>query len=140
MIRKYNESEIPALLAIWEDASLLAHPFLSADFQAMVKQMMTEKYLPNSDTWVYEESDEIVGFISMIDNEIGGLFVDPKSHSKGIGTALVKHINQFHSELEVEVFKDNKIGKPFYEKSGFSTIKEYFMEGADQTVLRMRKS
>lgn len=139
MIRKYNESEIPTLLAIWEHASLLAHPFLSADFQAMVKQMMAEKYLPNSDTWVYEESDKITGFISMIGNEIGGLFVDPVCHSRGIGTALVKHINQFHKELEVEVFKENKIGKPFYDKTGFTTVKEYFMEGADQVVLRMKK-
>ncbi|MEP1034200.1 GNAT family N-acetyltransferase [Ekhidna sp.] len=140
MIRKYNESEIPTLLEIWEDASSLAHPFLTADFQAMVKQMMAEKYLPNSDTWVYEESGKIVGFISMAANEIGGLFVDPQSHSKGIGTALVAYVDHMHNVLEVEVFKENKIGKPFYEKIGFSTIKEYFMEGADQVVLRMRRN
>ncbi len=140
MIRKYRESEIPTLLAIWENASLLAHPFLSDDFQAMVKQMMAEKYLPNSETWVYVESDRILGFISMSDDEIGGLFVDPKSHSKGIGTALVNYVGQFHDNLEVEVFRDNKIGKPFYEKIGFTVIKEYFMEGADQIVLRMKMS
>lgn len=139
MIRKYNETEIPTLLTIWEEASLLAHPFLSDDFQAMVKQMMAEKYLPNSETWVYEESGKIVGFISMAGNEIGGLFVDPKSHSKGIGTALVNYVGQFYNELEVEVFRDNKIGRPFYEKIGFTVIKEYFMEGADQNVLRMKK-
>ena len=70
----------------------------------------------------------------MLENEIGGLFVDPKHHSKGIGTSLVNHIKQFHKELEVEVFEKNKIGKPFYEKYGFKLIKEYIHEGSNEKV------
>jgi len=100
---------------------------------------MKDMYMPNSDTWVYEESGNIIGFISMMKNEIGGLFVDPKSQEKGIGTALVNHITQFHDTLEVEVFEENKIGKPFYEKYGFKVIKEYVMKETGQKVLRMRK-
>ena len=138
MIRKYNEIEIPTLIDIWEEASTLAHPFLDAEFTQMVKKAMTEMYLPNSDTWVYIESDEIKGFISMAENEIGGLFVKPNHHSKGIGTSLVNHMKQFHKELEVEVFELNKIGKPFYEKYGFKVFKEYIHEGSNQNVLRMR--
>lgn len=138
MIRKYNEIEIPALMNIWEQASTLAHPFLDTDFTQMVKKAMTEMYLPASDTWVYAESNEIIGFISMIGNEIGGLFVNPEYHSKGIGTSLVNHMKQFHKELEVEVFEKNKIGKPFYLKLGFKTIKEYIHEESKQKVLRMK--
>ena len=139
MIRKYNETEIPTLIGIWEQASTIAHPFLDDKFTQMVKKAMTEMYLPNSDTWVFLESNIIVGFISMIENEIGGLFVIPKHHSKGIGTSLVNHISQFHKELEVEVFEQNKIGKPFYEKYGFKVFKEYIHEGSNQKVLRMKK-
>ena len=139
MIRKYKEDEIPKLLEIWESAALLAHPFLDTDFHEMVRKAMRDMYLPNSDTWVYEESGIIIGFISMAKNEIGGLFVDPKNHSKGIGTSLVNHMNQFHDSLEVEVFEENKIGKPFYEKYGFKIIKEYVMEETNQKVLRMKK-
>lgn len=140
MIRKYRESEIPELMAIWEMAASVAHPFLDDDFNAMVKTAMTEEYLPNSNTWVYEESGKVVGFISMMENEIGGLFVHPQHHSKGIGTQLVKHIHQFYEELEVEVFEKNKIGKPFYEKYGFEVIKEYTQDATQQQVLRMRKA
>lgn len=139
MIRKYNEKEIPTLINIWEQASTIAHPFLDTEFTQMVKKAMTEMYLPDSDTWVYHESNEIIGFISMIENEIGGLFVSPEHHSKGIGTSLVNHMKQFHKELEVEVFEENKIGRPFYEKYGFSVISEYIQEGTSQKVLRMRK-
>lgn len=139
MIRKYKEEEIPALMKIWENATAIAHPFLSKEFSSLVKQMMTDKYLPDSDTWIYKESDNIVGFISMMDNEIGGLFVDPSYQSKGIGTSLVDHMAQYHDGLEVEVFKENKIGRPFYEKNGFTIINEYYMEGANQEVLRMKR-
>lgn len=139
MIRKYKESEIPALLTIWENAAILAHPFLSEDFHNLVKKLMAEKFLPDSDTWVYQESEDIVGFISMQKNEIGGLFVDPKSHGNGIGTSLVNFIQDFHEVLEVEVFFKNKIGRPFYEKNGFNIIKEYLMEETNERVLRMQK-
>ncbi len=137
MIRKYKEKEIPVLIEIWEQAAEIAHPFLSKEFTKMVKKAMTEMYLPNSETWVYEKSGIVVGFISMAKNEIGGLFILPDYHSKGIGTSLVKHICQFHNEIEVEVFNENKIGKPFYEKIGFRIIKEYLQEETNQKVLRM---
>ena len=139
MIRKYKEIEIPILMDIWEAATSQAHPFLLVEFNQMVKQMMIEKYMPDSDTWIYEEQGKILGFISMMDNEIGGLFVDPKAQAKGIGRSLVDHMNTFHKVLEVEVFKENKIGLPFYQKTGFSIINEYFMKEAKQIVLRLRK-
>jgi len=139
MIRKYKEEEIPTLLEIWESAALLAHPFLETEFHEMVKNAMRDMYLPNSDTWVYEEAGIIIGFVSMAKNEIGGLFVNPKNHSKGVGTALVNHMNNFHDSLEVEVFKENNIGKPFYIKYGFKIIKEYLMKETNQKVLRMKK-
>ena len=139
MIRKYKETEILRLLEIWEAAALIAHPFLVDEFHQMVKKAMKEMYLPNSDTWVYIESGTIIGFIAMQNNEIGGLFVDPNQQSKGVGTALVKHISQFHDTLEVDVFEKKKIGKPFYEKYGFKVKKEYVMEETKQKVLRMQK-
>lgn len=138
MIRKYNENEIPILVNIWEQVSKIAHPFLDDEFSEMVKKAMREMYLPNSDTWVYEESNTIIGFISMMENEIGGLFVNPKNQSKGIGTSLVNHMKQFHKELEVEVFEQNKIGKPFYEKFGFKIINEYIHEETNHKVLRLK--
>ncbi len=139
MIRKYDEKEIPTLMDIWEKASTIAHPFLNSEFTQLVKKAMKETYLPNSETWVYVESNEVIGFISMMENEIGGLFVTPKHHSKGIGTSLVNHVNQLHEELEVEVFEQNKIGKPFYEKYGFTTMKSYIHEGSKEKVIRMKK-
>jgi hypothetical protein len=52
----------------------LAHPFLSSSFVEKVKSDMTNN-IPNSETWVYEINNSIIRFISMLNNEIVGLFV-----------------------------------------------------------------
>jgi len=98
---------------------------------------MQDIYIPNSDTWIYEEFGVIIRFISMSKNEIGGLFISPNYRSKGIGNSLLEHTLKFHKELEVEVFSENKIGNPFYEKLGFKIIKEYLHQESNQKVLRM---
>ena len=140
MIRKYEDQDETRVIDIWYNSSSLAHPFLDTAFVEKVKKDMKDIYLPNAETWVFEDNNVIIGFISMIENEIGGLFVSPDRHSKGVGTALVNFIGEFHKELEVEVFKDNKIGRSFYDKYGFNIIKEYFHEESSQVLIRMKFS
>ena len=138
MIRKYADQDEMRVIDIWYNSSSLAHPFLDTAFVEKVKKDMKDIYLPNAETWIFEDNNVIIGFISMIENEIGGLFVSPDRHSKGVGTALVNFIGEFHKELEVEVFKDNKIGRSFYDKYGFNIIKEYFHEESSQVLIRMK--
>jgi putative acetyltransferase len=137
MIRKYDDLDERRLIDIWLKSSSLAHPFLDTTFVEKVKKDMKEIYLPNSETWVFEEDNTVVGFISMIGNEIGGLFVAPVHHSKGIGTKLVNFIRKNNKKLEVEVFKNNKIGRAFYDKYGFKKIREYLHEETKQDLIRM---
>jgi len=111
---------------------------LSSSFVEKVKADMTNIYIPNSETWVYEIENSIVGFISMLDNEIGGLFVFPNNQSKGIGTKLVDFIKKEHSNLEVEVFEKNHIGRAFYDKYGFEKIKSYSHNESGNEVLRLK--
>lgn len=138
MIRKHQEQDLKTIINIWEKSSALAHPFLSSAFVEKVKSDMTNLYIPNSETWVYEIENSIVGFISMVENEIGGLFVLPSNHSKGIGTKLVDFIRNEHSNLEVEVFEKNHIGRAFYNKYGFEKIKQYYHEESGNNVLRLQ--
>lgn len=138
MIRKHKEQDLEQIIDIWYRSSTLAHPFLSADFVEKVKSDMTNIYIPNSNTWVYEVDNAIVGFISMLDNEIGGLFVLPDNHSKGIGTKLVDFIKTKHTALEVEVFEKNHMGRAFYDKYGFKQIKRYNHEESGNDVLRLQ--
>jgi putative acetyltransferase len=137
MIRKHKETDLEVILDIWYKSSTLAHPFLDNAFVEKVKKDMRELYVPGSETWVYEEEDEVIGFISMMENEIGGLFVLPDHHSKGVGTQLVKFIRESHEVLEVEVFTENKIGRAFYDKYGFTKMKAFMHEESQHEVLRL---
>lgn len=138
MIRKHKEQDLEQIIDVWYQSSTLAHPFLSSSFVEKVKSDMTNIYIPNSETWVYEIDNLIVGFISMLDNEIGGLFVLPNNHSKGIGTKLVDFIKREHTVLEVEVFEKNLIGRAFYDKYGFKRIKKYNHKESGSEVLRLK--
>lgn len=140
MIKRFNNREITILLNIWKEASAIAHPFLTTEFIDRATEQMINAYLPNSDTWIYEEEGEVIGFISMFDSEIAGLFVLPNHHSKGVGTMLVQHVNQSQDGLEVEVFDKNIIGKPFYIKQGFKFMKEYIHKETGQKIIRMKKT
>lgn len=138
MIRKHKEQDLDQIIDVWHQSSTLAHPFLDSAFVEKVRSDMTNLYIPGSDTWVYEVNDSIVGFISMIGHEIGGLFVLPDNHSKGIGTALVDFIKEKHSTLEVEVFEKNHIGRAFYDKYGFKQMKNYYHKESENEVLRLK--
>ena len=137
MIRVYDPKDTDAFIAIWEKANALAHPFLADDFVAQVKTDMRNIYLPNAETWVLEQQGQPIGFIAMIGNEIGGLFLDPAYHGKGSGKAMVDHVASSKGPLKVEVFSANAIGRPFYERYGFLLQDEYLHEPSGQITARM---
>lgn len=82
-IRKYPIKDTDALVSVWSKANAVAHSFLKDEFVAQVAQDMRNIYLPNAETWVLEVNKAPVGFISMLEDEIGGLFLDPAHHSRG---------------------------------------------------------
>ena len=137
MIRDYKTNDTDVLIDIWEKANALAHPFLARDFVAFVKDAMRNMYLPNAETWVIEEHGTPIGFIAMMGNEIGGLFLDPDHHGQGHGRAMVDHAVGLKGPLRVEVFKDNQVGRPFYERYGFEFVEEYLHDQSGAITFRL---
>ena len=139
MIRKHLDNDLEQIMKVWQESSTMAHPFLNPVFVEKVKTDMRTMYIPNSETWVYENDQGIIGFISMMDNEIAGLFVLPQNQSSGVGTKLVNFVSDFNDTLEVEVFDKNEIGRAFYNKYGFKLLKEFMHEESGEKVLRLIK-
>ena len=138
MIRSYRAKDLEALLAAWEAASAIAHPFLSEDFLAQERRNIAERYMPRAETWVWEEAGHVLGFISLLEHEIGGIFVHPDHQRKGIGRGLVDHARSRRGMLELEVFEANAIGRAFYAKRGFEPVKRGVHLETGQAVLRLR--
>lgn len=140
MIRPYRETDVEDLLEVWERASRLAHPFLSEDFMEKERADIRNAYLPVAETWVWEEDGRVVGFMSLLGNEVAGLFVLPSRHRSGIGRAFIDHARDLRGELEVEVFKENAIGRAFYSRCGFTPLREIVNAATGLPALRLRLS
>ncbi|MCW8899891.1 MAG: GNAT family N-acetyltransferase [Gammaproteobacteria bacterium] len=138
IIRKYNETDLDAVLNSWESATRLAHEFMTDEFIAQERKNVAEIYLPNTDTWVAEIDGEVKGFISLIGNEVGAIFLKPDYHGQGIGKVLMDKAQELLENLEVEVFRQNTIGRNFYSKYGFEQVKETFHKPTGQQLLRLK--
>lgn len=137
-IRPYIDSDLEAVLSSWEVATRLAHPFMTDDFIAQERKNVAEIYMPNTDTWVVELDGNVEGFIALMGNEVGAIFLQPDFHGKGAGKALMDKAQEIHGDLEVEVFKENSIGRKFYAQYGFELMEEKLHEPTGQQVLRLK--
>jgi putative acetyltransferase len=140
MIRKFETRDTESIVDVWLKASKLAHPFLSDSFLAHETENIRNLYLPNAETWVVEINEAVVGFIALLGNEVGGLFVHPDFHGQKLGKALMDKATSLHDSVELEVFKHNPIGRGFYARYGFEEMHEDFNEDTQQLVIRLKYS
>lgn len=140
MIRPFNSSDTDAVMQAWHKASALAHPFLSDDLIAKADALIRNTFLPMADTSVIEQEGQVVGFIALLGHQVGGLFLDPAYHRCGLGKALMDHAAQNHPVLELEVFRDNAIGRGFYATYGFEELEEKIDDFSGLPVLRLHYS
>ena len=138
MIREYEEKDLSELLDAWYSASQIGHPFLDEDFFEQERRNIPALYLPNAETWVYDLDGVVVGFIALIGNEVGAIFVDSRFHGRGIGRALMDKARSIRDVLELDVFKDNLVGRKFYENYGFTRVNEHLHEETGFMQLRLR--
>lgn len=137
-IRQYQDRDLNDLMASWENANKLAHPFLKEGFVAQVRKDIPALYLPNADTWVVEIDNNVVGFIALLGNEVGAVFLQPKYHGKKLGKIMMDKAQSLHGDLEVDVFENNSIGRNFYLRYGFKLIEEKINKPTGERVLRLK--
>jgi putative acetyltransferase len=138
VIRSYQPADCDDVLRVWAHASVLAHPFLSEKFLELERHNIPNVYLPNADTWAWVADGQVVGFISLLGNEVGAIFVDPNFHRSGIGQVLMAHARALRGELEVEVFERNLQGGAFYAKLGFELMHTKVHDQTGFDVMRLR--
>lgn len=119
MIRAYRDADLEELSAIWFEASITAHAFVGEARLREQRLLIETVYLPNAETWVAIRGGEPAGFVSLLDDFIGGLFVSPRHQGAGIGRLLVSHALQLKGQLRLEVYTANSQAYAFYENLGF---------------------
>lgn len=112
------------ILKIWLEASIQAHDFISSDFWESKIDDMKEIYLPSAETYVFEEGNELKGFVSLLGDTLAALFVSPHHQGNGIGKQLILRSKSMRKKLLLTVYKENEKSIEFYRKNGFKLIQE----------------
>ncbi|MDK2868418.1 MAG: putative acetyltransferase [Clostridiales bacterium] len=120
-----TSDEIEAIMRIWYDATIKAHPFIPVSYWQGNYEIVKNEYIPGSETFLYCEGSEAKGFISIIERVfIGALFVDPAHQGQGIGKQLLSYVMNKYENLSLAVYIQNENAVSFYRKMGFSVISE----------------
>ncbi|ETX28089.1 acetyltransferase [Roseivivax isoporae LMG 25204] len=119
-LRAYDPArDLDTCLAIWRRASEVGHPFLDAATLDADAVLIRDVYMPAADITVAEDGGRVIGFIALLDDLVGGLFVDPGAHRRGAGRALVARALATRGRLAVEVYEANRSARAFYVACGF---------------------
>ena len=123
MIRNLKNDDIDIVMELWKNSTIEAQNFIPDSYWLENYDNVKNNYLPNSDTYVYEEDGEIKGFVSLIDNIfIGGLFIRVDSQRKGIGSVILDFLKERNDKLQLTVYDKNERAMKFYLKSGFKIL------------------
>ena len=120
MIRKLEEANLDAVMKIWLDTNIKTHDFISAEYW-LGNYEMVKSLLPEAEVYVYEDdaTEEIVGFIGLMDTFVAGLFVKDGMQSKGIGKQLVDYAKDKKERLSLTVYQKNERAIRFYKREQF---------------------
>ena len=140
MIRAFDDADLHDIVEAWYRASLVAHSFLTSEFFETEREQIATQWMPSAETYVYEVDDHIVGFVALVGNDVGAIFVHPDHQRHGIGHALMDHATTLRPSLELEVFEENMIGRSFYAAYGFEFVSARPEETTGHTVHRLRLS
>lgn len=122
-IRPFDASlDTEKLSHIWLSASIIAHAFIGEERLIEQQGLIESKYLPDAETWIACREGRPVGFISLIDNFIGGLFIDPAEQGRGTGRQLIEFALKQRPELALEVYLANHGAMAFYQALGFTEL------------------
>jgi putative acetyltransferase len=85
MIRAFEPDDADDVIRVWIASTIPGQSFLPEEHWRAMEPAIREDLMPIAETWVVEEDGELVAFMSLLDDLIGGLFTHPDHQGKGHG-------------------------------------------------------
>ena len=120
MIRKLRKADINKVADIWLDTNIKAHYFIPAQYWKRNFDLVKELLL-QATVYVYEDKQEIQGFVGLSDEYIEGIFVSAEMQSQGIGKILLNYVKGKRNNLLLNVYQKNARAISFYQREGFES-------------------
>lgn len=126
MIRKFKEDDLNTVMQIWFETNIKAHHFISRQYWIDNYEMVKD-ILPKKEIYVYEDdnTNQINGFIGLMDNYIAGIFVNKNNQSRGIGKQLLDYVKEIKETLNLSVYQKNIRAISFYQREQFVIQSEH---------------
>lgn len=118
MIRELRKVDINKVAEIWLDTNIKTHYFISAQYWKSNFELVKELLL-QATVYVYEDKQEIQGFIGLSNEYIEGIFVSAEMQSQGIGKILLNYVKGKRNKLILNVYQKNTRVISFYQREGF---------------------
>ena len=118
MIRELRKVDINKVAEIWFDTNIKTHYFISAQYWKSNFELVKELLL-QATVYVYEDKQEIQGFIGLSNEYIEGIFVSAEMQSQGIGKILLNYVKGKRNKLILNVYQKNTRAISFYQREGF---------------------
>ena len=118
MIRELRKVDINKVAEIWLDTNIKTHYFISAQYWKSNFELVKELLL-QATVYVYEDKQEIQGFIGLSNEYIEGIFVSAEMQSQGIGKILLNYVKGKRNKLILNVYQKITRAISFYQREGF---------------------
>ncbi len=144
-IRGFREEDEVACAEVAKQAIESDKKLSTKQLTWLIEHETKENFLARSKSFdallVYQENGRIVGVTGLNKGELRSLYVLPEFQQKGIGTKLLKAVEQKasqkgYTELSLEA---NPSAKPFYERLGYRKTKESKIKDIGIKVILMEK-
>ena len=136
LAQKFSEGDLEQVMAIWLQANMQAHEFISADYWKSNAKAV-RRMISASEVYVCKENQQVTGFVGLADDYIAGIFVDEKKQCHGLGKVLLDYAKQIKKRLTLHVYQKNERALRFYLREGFQIEHEQTDENTGETELLM---
>lgn len=126
-IRQADVDDVDTVAAIWRDGWRDAH--LGRVPAELERERLSGSWHDEvlgrvACTWVGEAAGRIVGFVTVVDDELEDIYVTAEARGTGIATALLRHAEQVvadagHPSVWLAVVAGNDRARRFYERHGW---------------------
>ena len=137
MVRKLRNADINKVADIWLDTNMKAHYFIPTQYWKSNFELVKELLL-QATVYIYEDNQEIQGFIGLNDEYIEGIFVSNEMQSHGIGKALLNYAKNKRNKLFLNVYQKNVRAIAFYQREGFEIQHSGFDEATKEKEYVMK--
>lgn len=136
MVRNFKNADIDKIMEIWLNSNIEAHNFIDKSYWEKNFEMV-KNTLPQAEIYIYEENNNIMGFVGLVENYIAGIFVEKNFRGKGTGKKLLDYAKSIKNNLTLNVYEKNIDAVKFYKREGFTVEKFGIDKSTDEKEFMM---